>query len=241
MWQAPCAANTRSASARTASRFATPVRTASTPAPRARRSPDVSSSARASTSAITTFMPSAANAPASARPMPLAPPVTTATRPLNSFTALQLEAFARHVVVALVQDRQHPLLGHAAQHAAVALGRALLVLEARELAHGHVGDRIERRLAERQRAVELPRARVLLEPVQADQQRVEVEVLVLLARGEHLEAVAVLGELARPDLPADRPFGREIGEAHARNRRAHAIAVLVQLDLRDLLRLAVGL
>src|SRR2546422_1083128 len=148
MWQAPWAANTRSASAFTDSRCDTSVTTPSTSAPRARSSPAVCSSACASTSASTSFMPSPANAPASARPMPLAPPVTTATRPLNSRMALQLEAFAGHVVVALVQDRQHPLLGHAAQHAAVALGRALFVLEAREFAHRHVGHGVEGRFSE---------------------------------------------------------------------------------------------
>jgi hypothetical protein len=84
MWHAPYDANTRSASASTASRFETSVTTLCTSAPRARSSLAVLSSARASTSAITTFIPSPTNAPASARPMPLAPPVTTATCPLNS-------------------------------------------------------------------------------------------------------------------------------------------------------------
>src|SRR5262245_65645378 len=52
-----------------------------------RRDSAAAARAGASISAITTFMPSAAKRSARARPMPLAAPVTTATRPRKSFTS----------------------------------------------------------------------------------------------------------------------------------------------------------
>ena len=84
MWQAPWVANTVSARACTDSNFDTSQTTPVTPAP---SSCVAAASAFASTSAITTFMPSPRKAFARALPIPLAPPVTTATRPLNSFIA----------------------------------------------------------------------------------------------------------------------------------------------------------
>jgi hypothetical protein len=48
------------------------------------RAATVATRAARSTSATTTFMPSAANRSAKPRPMPFAPPVTIATFPLNS-------------------------------------------------------------------------------------------------------------------------------------------------------------
>src|SRR2546430_10206934 len=50
----------------------------------------VSARPASSTSATTTAAPSAARPSARARPMPLAPPVTTPTRPLNDSTAVSL-------------------------------------------------------------------------------------------------------------------------------------------------------
>src|SRR5688572_2568551 len=84
MWQAPCVANTRSASADTEAGSDTSVTTPVTLPP---SSWTAFSSAGCSTSAITTFMPSPTKALASALPMPLAPPVTTATRSRNTFIA----------------------------------------------------------------------------------------------------------------------------------------------------------
>ena len=84
MWQAPWVANTVSARACTDSNFDTSQTTPVTPAP---SSCVAAASAFCSTSAITTFMPSPRKAFARALPIPLAPPVTTATRPLKSFIA----------------------------------------------------------------------------------------------------------------------------------------------------------
>src|SRR3990172_2359079 len=64
----------------------TSVRFEATVAPFAFISLSVRSRACCSTSASTTFIPSDAKRSAIARPMPLAPPVTTATLPLSSFT-----------------------------------------------------------------------------------------------------------------------------------------------------------
>jgi hypothetical protein len=53
--------------------------------------------------------------------------------------------------------------------------------------------------------------------------------------------IAVLGELSRAKLLAEGAFGREVREAHAAHRRRDPIAFLLELDLGDLLGLAVGL
>ncbi len=58
--------------------------TASTSPPAAAMAAAVSSSGGCSMSATTTLIPSAANACATARPIPLAPPVTTATLPVSA-------------------------------------------------------------------------------------------------------------------------------------------------------------
>src|SRR5262245_44376957 len=60
--------------------------TGSTSVPPSASSASTARMRTSSTSASTTFIPSAANAVASARPMPLAPPVTTATFPRSSCT-----------------------------------------------------------------------------------------------------------------------------------------------------------
>ena len=80
---APCVSRAARASASTESGSVTSQRTPVTSWPPAFISLVACSSADASTSAITIFMPSAAKASLMPRPMPLAPPVTTATRPSN--------------------------------------------------------------------------------------------------------------------------------------------------------------
>ena len=70
----------------TSAGFETSAVTANTSAPAERSSWATVSSVSVSTSASTTFMPCCANAVASARPIPLAAPVTTATLPANSST-----------------------------------------------------------------------------------------------------------------------------------------------------------
>src|ERR1700736_5534353 len=78
----PCCSSTRSTSACTSASTLTSAMTAVAPISAA-----TTSAAAASTSAITTAAaPSAAKRRASAAPMPLAPPVTTATRPATSTT-----------------------------------------------------------------------------------------------------------------------------------------------------------
>ena len=80
---APNASKARSASASTLCGFETSVSTASSSAPVSRSEAAVASRASRSTSARTTRMPSSAKRCASPRPIPLAAPVTTATRPSN--------------------------------------------------------------------------------------------------------------------------------------------------------------
>src|ERR1700736_4920044 len=78
----PCCSSTRSTSACTSASTLTSAMTAVAPISAA-----TTSAAAASTSAITTAAaPSAANRRASAAPIPLAPPVTMATRPATSTT-----------------------------------------------------------------------------------------------------------------------------------------------------------
>ena len=85
MWTAPNASIVLAARASTSAARETSVRTGSTVAPPAFISDAVLARAPSSTSARTTFIPSAAKRSAIARPMPLAAPVTTAVLPLNSF------------------------------------------------------------------------------------------------------------------------------------------------------------
>src|SRR4029453_4285565 len=90
----PNASRARAASASTSAAFATLVGTASvsTPAPATARAP--SPGGARSMSASTTFIPAIANRCASARPIPLAAPVTTAALPAKSFIPC---VFARHL------------------------------------------------------------------------------------------------------------------------------------------------
>src|SRR5215813_8836108 len=73
------------------------MRTASTAGALARTAAAAASSAAGSMSAMTTFIPSAANRSASASPIPLAAPVTTATRPrrFNMAGILSLATFVQ--------------------------------------------------------------------------------------------------------------------------------------------------
>ena len=82
-----------------------------------------------------------------------------------------LDAFGLRIVVALVQERQQPLGGNRTQHAAVALGRAFLVLHAHDAAHREIGDRIEGRLAQLELALDAVHLRVLVLPLEAHEQR----------------------------------------------------------------------
>src|SRR3990172_4326437 len=90
MCTCPKASSVRLASDSTSSGRETSVRTASTVAPPSRISFSAWASAASSTSARTTFIPSRAKRSAIARPIPLAAPVTTATRSLNSFISIPL-------------------------------------------------------------------------------------------------------------------------------------------------------
>lgn len=83
-WTAPNWRTTWSARASTAAASATSVGTPTTSAPVAASEPTAASSAASSTSTRATRMPSATRRSASASPIPLAAPVTTATRPFNS-------------------------------------------------------------------------------------------------------------------------------------------------------------
>src|SRR6185312_13303097 len=87
-WTLPNVENAASASRFTCSSDITSVRTASTRAPFALIADSAIASGSLSMSARTTLMPSSAKRCANARPMPLAAPVTTATRSLNSFILL---------------------------------------------------------------------------------------------------------------------------------------------------------
>ena len=61
----------------------------------------------------------------------------------------------------------------------------------------HVGDRIERRVAEGELAVERVHDVVLLSPFEANEQGIVVEGLAVLARRKRFVAVGVLGEFPR--------------------------------------------
>ena len=74
------------------------MRTPITPLPAPPSSPTVASRAPASTSAITTFIPSATKRSASALPMPAAPPVITATLPSRSCILVSPCSFIVHPV-----------------------------------------------------------------------------------------------------------------------------------------------
>ncbi len=82
---APNEDNAAAASASTDSATETSVQTPTTEWPAAESSDSVLSSASCWTSAMTTRMPCSAKRVATARPMPLAPPVTTATFPSRFF------------------------------------------------------------------------------------------------------------------------------------------------------------
>src|SRR4051794_39168022 len=84
MCTAPNSSSVRSASACTSPGAETSVGTPITWAPSAARSATVAASTGSSMSASTSWTPSAASRWAMARPMPLAPPVITATRPAKS-------------------------------------------------------------------------------------------------------------------------------------------------------------
>ncbi len=87
-WHAPKRSYTASARASTEASSLTSVRTAVTAAPPVESSPAAAASAGSSMSAMTTVMPWATKALARASPIPLAPPVTTATLPLRSCMCL---------------------------------------------------------------------------------------------------------------------------------------------------------
>src|SRR5262245_29153060 len=82
---APKRSSAACASASTSAAFDTSVRTSSACRPVAATSPAASLSAPASTSASTTCIPAAAKRSASARPIPLPAPVTTAILSVKSF------------------------------------------------------------------------------------------------------------------------------------------------------------
>ena len=85
-WQAPSRAKTSSASASTDSAEETSVTTPRT-LPTSASSLTATSSTGSSTSAMTTRAPSSSSASVMPRPMPAAPPVTTATLPFRSSNA----------------------------------------------------------------------------------------------------------------------------------------------------------
>src|SRR4029453_11270341 len=107
-WTAPNVLNTRSARAWTWPSSVTSVRTVSASAPWALTCRPTTSMAASSRSAITTLAPSWASASTSARPIPLPPPVTTATLPLNDSTALH---GSRADAPRQFSDRKHSATG----------------------------------------------------------------------------------------------------------------------------------
>src|SRR5262245_56297375 len=99
-WTAPKAARARWAKASTSWALDTSVTTASTGVPVACRAAAVAVKVSPSTSATTTFIPSCAHRSASARPMPLAAPVITATLSVNACMAPSSCRAGRHARVA---------------------------------------------------------------------------------------------------------------------------------------------
>src|SRR5438128_1668651 len=91
-WTEPKRSYARAARASTCSGRDTSVGATTTSAPAVSTSAAASSSALTSTSAMTTRMPSPAARRASARPIPLPAPVTTATRPSNCSMRLRRSA-----------------------------------------------------------------------------------------------------------------------------------------------------
>ncbi len=83
-WTAPNAESARSRTASTSAATATSATTPTAATPAASSSATVAASGASSTSASASRMPSEANRRARARPIPLAPPVTTATRSCSS-------------------------------------------------------------------------------------------------------------------------------------------------------------
>ena len=147
----------------------------------------------------------------------------------------------RDVVVALVDVGHERRRGNAGQHRAAAPAPALLVRHRDETAHRQVGDRIEHRLAEDHLAGDVLDLLERVLPREPDEQRVELEALPLLERGEALVAVRVLGEPTRAPTGAAPATDLEIRDAVTRDRRPDRLVGPLELDLRELLRLAEGL
>ncbi len=82
---------------------------------------------------------------------------------------------------------------------------------------------------------------MVVTPLEPHQQRVRVEVPLGLAGGQCLEAEAQLREAARALRRGELTPGLEVGDPHARHRGTDLVALLREVDLGDLLGLAVGL
>src|SRR3954451_6655897 len=108
---APNASIVWAASASTSSSRDTSVRTPTTSPPVSRSSETAVSSAPASTSARTTFIPSCTKRSANARPMPLAAPVTTATFPSSCSTCSSSGSDARTRILSSegMRDTRRPV------------------------------------------------------------------------------------------------------------------------------------
>src|SRR6476660_3592601 len=126
-WIAPKRSTAASASACTCAPSETSVTRPSTCAPDASSFATASASAGASMSPRTTFMPSAAKADASEKPIPLAPPVTTATRPSNSRTSVAVHVGFEGTLHRHAEGRRLLLGQRRERHA------ALVEVEARDL------------------------------------------------------------------------------------------------------------
>src|SRR2546423_5131059 len=197
-------------------------------------------SAGSSTSARTTFMPSAANSFAIASPMPPAAPVTTAVLPGRSVSIRYLHGVVdlRGVVVALVdvgQDRPRIEPGH---HLTALIGGLLAEGDLDQAADRQVGDRVEVRVAEHDFAVDRVQDAGLLGAEAADQQRIGVEAVPVDGGQELQVPVGLHVGRRRFEQPGDPAVDLDERDAVPGDPRGDLVAVLLERDLGQLLRLA---
>src|SRR5918997_6576775 len=247
-WTAPWASSVASRSASTEAKSATSVTTPATSNPSSRRAATVASRTGASTSASITFMPSRAKRSPMARPMPLAPPVTTATLPARSAITVRsspvrsslvvVRSDRRQVVVALVGVRSDPLAGHAGDDLAPLDAAPLGKGQAHQPPHRQVGDGVEARLAQRHRPLEPGERAGRLGAVAVDEGGFAVEALAV-GRGQELEVEVHAVQVVR-HRQLLRHRARHLDERRAEPRDAtdHPVAVALQRDLGQLLGLA---
>src|SRR3954454_20128546 len=145
----------------------TSVGTPTTSSPSARSSSTVFASGSGWTSARTTFMPMAPNASPSARPIPPAPPVTTATLPASCCTSVGPDR--GEVVVALMHVGRDPVGGQRRDDLAGLDAGAFRELDAAQLPHRQISDGVEPGLAQDALAVDPPQPSSLLIAMTVDE------------------------------------------------------------------------